>query len=63
VLSSFGYPIYNPQSIIEDALNTFWKLKALDEVVLSDTATKEETFKIIDGLIVNEKIKKIVKST
>ena len=61
VLTSFGYAIYNAQSIIEEALSTFWKLKALDEVVLSDTATKEETFEIIDALLLNEKIKEIVK--
>lgn len=41
-----------------DALNIFWKLKALDAIALSDKSTEEE---IIDSLIDNEEIKEFLK--
>jgi predicted transcriptional regulator len=58
VITSFGEQIYRGQRIIEDALNIFWKLKALDAIALSDKSTEEE---IIDSLIDNEEIKEILK--
>jgi predicted transcriptional regulator len=42
VITSFGEQIYRGQRIIEDALNIFWKLKALDAIALSDKSTEEE---------------------
>ena len=57
VITSFGEQIYRGQRIIEDALNIFWKLKALDAIALSDKSTEE----IIDSLIDNEEIKEILK--
>jgi predicted transcriptional regulator len=60
VITSFGEQIYRGQRIIEDALNIFWKLKALDAIALSDKSTEEE---IIDSLIDNEEIKEILKKT
>jgi hypothetical protein len=40
VITSFGEQIYRGQRIIEDALNIFWKLKALDAIALSDKSTE-----------------------
>jgi hypothetical protein len=60
IVKIIGEQIYRGQRIIEDALNIFWKLKALDVIALSDKSTEEE---IIDSLIDNEEIKEILKKT
>lgn len=62
VITSFGEQIYRGQRIIEDALNIFWKLKALEAIALSDKSTEEDIIdSLIDSLIDNEEIKEILK--
>ena len=58
IVKIIGEQIYRGQRIIEDALNIFWKLKALDAIALSDKSIEEE---IIDSLIDNEEIKEFLK--
>jgi predicted transcriptional regulator len=58
-LTSLGKVVYEAESMIENALNDYWKLKAIDS--LEDTPNMklptEEHSKILDTLIDNKKIK------
>jgi predicted transcriptional regulator len=58
-LTSLGKVVYEAESMIENALNDYWKLKAIDS--LEDTPNMklptEEHSKIVDTLIDNQKIK------
>jgi Mn-dependent DtxR family transcriptional regulator len=64
-LTSFGKVIYNYQLEIENALNYYWKLEALDSILLSQSSDKakipvEEKVNLVDKLIDNDKIKEII---
>src|ERR687892_2194950 len=48
-LTAFGKVIYDAQTIIEKAVNNFWKLKAVDSLELSNDLPEEERLKLIDG--------------
>jgi hypothetical protein len=57
-LTSFGKIVYLYQTIIQKALHDYWKLKAIDELEISEKKMpKEEYNKIVDILIDNEKMK------
>jgi len=56
-LTSLGRILYNAQTTIGNAVNNYWKLKAIDSFK-SDQLPKEEYIKIIHSLIQNEKIRK-----
>src|SRR5919197_3901737 len=57
-LTAFGKVVYNAQATIENAINNFWKLKAVDSIIeISEEAPKEEFNKIVDILIDNYQIK------
>ena len=57
-LTSFGKIVYLYQTIIQKALHDYWKLKAIDELEISDGEMPNEEYnKIIDILIDNEKMK------
>jgi predicted transcriptional regulator len=61
-LTSLGKVVYEAESMIENALNDYWKLKAIDS--LEDAPNMqlptEEHSKILDTLIDNQKIKEIL---
>ena len=61
LLTAFGKVIYSAQidleAKIENALNNYWKLKAIDSL---EMPSKEETDKVISVLIENEEIKGIL---
>jgi hypothetical protein len=59
-LTAFGKVIYDAQTIIEKAVNNFWKLKAVDSLELSGDLPEEERLKLIDGLLDNKEIKEIL---
>ena len=60
-LTSFGKVIYDIQITIEIALENFWKLKAIDSLQAADsTLSREEQTKVLDVLIQNDKIKKVI---
>ena len=57
-LTAFGKVVYDVQATIENAINNYWKLKAVDSIVeISDELPKEEFNKIVDILIHNHQIK------
>jgi CheY-like chemotaxis protein len=56
-LTSFGKVFYNLQITAENALSSYWKLKALDSF---DNLSKEEYHRFIDSLIDNYNVKKIL---
>jgi hypothetical protein len=61
LLTAFGKVIYSAQidleTKIENALNNYWKLKAIDSLEMS---SREETYKVISVLIDNEEIKGVL---
>src|SRR6266571_8834728 len=61
LLTAFGKVIYSAQmnleTKIENALNNYWKLKAIDSL---EMPSKEETDKVISVLIDNQEIKGIL---
>lgn len=61
-LTSYGTVIYDTQKLFENAVKNYWKLKSIDliEVSNQDNITKEKRIKIIDQLITNQQIKKIL---
>jgi hypothetical protein len=62
-LTAFGKIIYNIVQIkIENAVNNYWKLKAIDSLEASDHLPLEERKKLIDNLLDNQEIKDILVS-
>jgi predicted transcriptional regulator len=59
-LTAFGKVVYDAQTIIEKAVNSYWKLKAVDSLEMSDDLPKEERLKLIDNLLDNKDIKEIL---
>ena len=62
-LTSLGKVVYEAESMIESALNDYWKLKALDSLKgdgLNMELPTEEHSKILDTLIANQNIKQIL---
>ena len=62
-LTSLGKVVYEAESMIENALNDYWKLKALDSLKgdgLNMELPTEEHSKILDTLIANQNIKQIL---
>ena len=64
LLTAFGKIVFDSQSTVESALNSYWKLRAIDSLEMSNELPKEEQQKLIDALLDNQDIKGIlVKST
>jgi polyhydroxyalkanoate synthesis regulator phasin len=61
-LTALGKVVYNAQMKIENAINNYWKLKAIDSLEDSGNLTIEEHKKLIDELIDNQEIKDILVS-
>jgi predicted transcriptional regulator len=59
-LTAFGKVIYDTQVTIENAINNFWKLKAIDSLEMSNDLPTEERKKLIDNLIENNGIREIL---
>src|ERR687885_1443182 len=59
-LTAFGRVIYDTQITIENAINNYWKLKAIDSLEMSNDVPLEERQKLIDNLIQNSGIKEIL---
>jgi predicted transcriptional regulator len=59
-LTTFGKVVYYHQIKIENAVNNYWKLKAIDSVEASSHIPAEEHKKFIDSLIDNQEIKAIL---
>jgi hypothetical protein len=61
-LTSYGTVIYDAHRLLETAVKNYWKLRSVDLVELANKGSmpKEERIKIIDQLITNQQIKKIL---
>lgn len=61
-LTTFGLILYHTQEIIEEAVNQYWELKAMDSIMVSceREVPQEELRRIVDMLIVNQEIKNIL---
>ena len=59
-LTAFGKVIYDSQITIENAINSYWKLKAIDSLEMSNDLPVEERKKLIDNLIENNGIREIL---
>lgn len=60
ILTTFGKIVYESQLTIENALNNYWKLKAIDSLETSNELPKEEQQKLIETLLDNQEIKEIL---
>jgi hypothetical protein len=60
-LTSFGEVVYSTEKVIETALDSYWKLKAIDS--LQGWQQEEEWNKIVDTLIDNHQLKEIMLSS
>jgi len=60
VLTTFGKIVYESKVTIENALNNYWKLKAIDSLETSNEVPKEEQKKLIETLLDNEGIREIL---
>ena len=59
-LTALGKVVYCSQMIIENALNNYWKLRAIDSIKRSDEISEEELTEFIDTLINNKQIKEFL---
>jgi hypothetical protein len=63
-LTSLGKVVYYAQEVVENAVNDYWKLRAIDSLnIPEDDLSKEELAKFIDSLIDNQEIKEILLKT
>jgi predicted transcriptional regulator len=60
LLTAFGKVVFDAQSIVENALTSYWKLRAIDSLEMSNELPKEEQQKLIDALLDNQEIKGIL---
>ena len=60
LLTSLGKIVYDAQLTIGRAANTFWKLKAIDSLEIGHSLPADERNKIINTLIDNQDIIKIL---
>jgi len=60
LLTAFGKIVFDAQSNVETALSSYWKLRAIDSLEMSNELPKEEQQKLIDALLDNQDIKGIL---
>jgi hypothetical protein len=61
-LTAFGKVIYDITSTIQNAINYYWKLKAIDSLAMSNDLPAEEIEKVVYNLIDNKEIKAVLVS-
>ncbi|MEP6576844.1 MAG: hypothetical protein ABJB85_10485 [Nitrososphaerota archaeon] len=59
-LTAFGKVIYNAQVTVKKAVESYWKLKAIDSIDLSDEITVKERDKLIQTLVDDVEIREIL---
>lgn len=61
-LTAFGKVVYDIHKIIKKVLSEYyWKLKVVDSFEITDRGlSKEESNKVVDALVDNEKIKEVI---
>ena len=60
VLTSFGKIVYESKLTLENALNNYWKLKAIDSIETSNELPLEERQKLIETLLDNKGLKAVI---
>jgi len=60
ILTSFGKIVYESKGTIENALNNYWKLKAIDSLETSNELPREERHKLIEALLDNQGLKSMI---
>ena len=60
LLTAFGKVVYDSQMTVENPLTSYWKLKAIDSLEMSNELPKEEQQKLIDALLDNQELKGIL---
>jgi predicted transcriptional regulator len=60
LLTTFGKIVFDTQLTVETALGSYWKLRAIDSLEMSNELPKEEQQKLIDALLDNQEIKGIL---
>ncbi len=60
LLTAFGRIVFNAQSTVEDAIGSYWKLRAIDSLEMSNELPKEEQQKLMDALLDNQTLKGIL---
>ena len=59
-LTAFGKIVYDAQVTIRKAVESYWKLKAIDSIDLSDEITVKERDKLIHTLLDDAEIREIL---
>ncbi len=59
-LTCFGLVVYHAQLQIENALNNYWKLKAIDSIQSSEQIGEEERTKLIKTILSDQMIESIL---
>lgn len=59
-LTAFGKVVYDAQVTIKKAVESYWKLKAIDSIDLSDEITVKERDKLIHTLLDDVEIREIL---
>ena len=59
-LTAFGKIIYDAQITVKKAVESYWKLKAIDSIDLSDEITVKERDKLIHTLLDDVEIREIL---
>lgn len=60
VLTSFGKIVNESKATVENALNNYWKLKAIDSLETSNELPTEERHKLIETLLDNQGLKSVI---
>ena len=59
-LTAFGKVVYDAQVTVKKAVESYWKLKAIDSIDLSDEITVKERDKLIQTLVDDVEIREIL---
>lgn len=59
-LTAFGKVVYDAQVTVKKAVESYWKLKAIDSIDLSDEITVKERDKLIHTLLDDVEIREIL---
>ena len=60
LLTAFGKVVFDAEMTVENALGSYWKLRAIDSLEMSNELPKEEQQKLIDALLDNQELKGIL---
>jgi predicted transcriptional regulator len=60
LLTAFGKVVFDAETTVENALESYWKLRAIDSLEMSNELPKEEQQKLIDALLDNQELRGIL---